>query len=71
MLICSKDENAIKKVINYLKENTSLGEEKFFLNTEISRKEGGSYLLSQKSKINQLLKDFQFEEANHHYTYEN
>ena len=47
---------------------TSLGEAKFFLGIEISRKEDGSFLLSQRNKINQLVKDFQLEEAKPTYT---
>lgn len=71
MLITSEDENEVYEVINYLKNFysiTSLGEAKYFLGIEIHRKQDGSYLLSQKGKINQLVKDFKLEEAKPTYT---
>ena len=49
MLISSKDEDAIKKVIPYLQKNhpiTSFGGTNFFLGVEISRKEEESCLYS-------------------------
>ena len=72
IIISSKDEDTIKKVINDLQKNypiTSLGETKFFLGIWNFKKMRWKPLIFPKNKINQLVKDFQLKEANYENCY--
>lgn len=71
MLICSKKDSQISEIEDFLKQKyeiTNLGEVKFFLGIEICRTKDGSFLLNQKTKIEELVTKLKLENSKPTYT---
>lgn len=71
ILIAAENEKQIENFITALKkryEVNHLGEAKFYLGIEIQQLHNGEFMLSQESKINDLVKKFNLTEAKPTYT---